>query len=153
MKSAHRTVMIVIIVWCLDGIPTFIFFDISPLTKTCVVTNTVYQIYISIYILGLLYLIPVLTLIIFGFLTYQNIRQTRILVEEQANRQLTRMIFIQIILIVISMIPIGSLTVYMLITISLVKDSNQLLKEYFVDTVFSLVSYLYYVVCLVFTKR
>jgi len=146
-------VIIVIIVWCLHGIPTFIFFDISPLSKTCVVTNTAYQIYLSIYILGLLCLAPILTLIIFGFLTYQNIRQTIVLAEEQADRQLTGMIFIQITLIVISMIPIGSLTVYILITSYFVKDSNQLLKEYFVDTVFSLVSYLYYVVCLVFTKR
>jgi len=46
IKLAHRTVMIVIIVWCLHGIPTFIFFDISPLTKTCEVTNTAYQIYL-----------------------------------------------------------------------------------------------------------
>lgn len=85
---------------------------------------------------------------VFGYLTYENIRRTQILAEERADRQLTRMMFIQVLLVVTSMTPYGVYIAYSLATANNVTDSNTLLKEYFIGTFLSSTSYFYYTVCL-----
>jgi hypothetical protein len=48
IKLTYRIVTIVVIVWFLHAIPCPIFYNISPVTNKCVITNTVYnRIYIS----------------------------------------------------------------------------------------------------------
>ena len=89
IKWTHRIVFIIIIIWCLHGIPIILFRDISPATNTCINTSDAYTIYMSIYILGLVCVIPVSIMIIFGYLTYRNIRQTRALAAQHADRQST----------------------------------------------------------------
>jgi hypothetical protein len=49
--------------------------------------------------------IPVLIEIVFRYLTYHNIRQTIVLSEEHADHQLTKMISIQVVLIIVSITP------------------------------------------------
>ena len=39
IKWSHRIVTIVIITWCLHAIPFCLYFNISPITKTCISTN------------------------------------------------------------------------------------------------------------------
>jgi fumarate reductase subunit D len=90
--------------------------------------------------------IAVLIMLVFGSLTYRNIRRTRALAEQQADRQLTKMVLMQIILVVISMIPFGIFTAYSLITAGVSKSIDQLTKEYFVLIILVLASYLYYIV-------
>ena len=53
---------------------------------------------------------------VFGCLTYRNIRQTRALAEQHADRQLVKMIFIEVVLVVISVIPYGIIGIYGLAT-------------------------------------
>jgi len=70
-------------------------------------TNIFYRQYLVTYTLIFLCAIPVLINVVFGCLAYRNIRQSRVLTEEHADRQLTRMTLIQILLIIISVIPPG----------------------------------------------
>lgn len=86
-------------------------------------------------------------MVLFGCLTYRNIRQTIVLVEEHADRQLTKMILIQVILIVVSITPYGIFSTYRFITNRFFKDNDRLIKENFAGVVLTLVSYLYYIVC------
>jgi hypothetical protein len=148
IKWAHRIVIIVIIIWCLHGIPVLLFYNISSITTTCVNTNTGYAIYVPIYLLGLICGIPVVIMVLFGYLVYRNIHLTRVLAEQQADRQLTRMILIQILLVVICIVPYSINIAYGLITSGVSKDTNRIIAEGFASTIFSLVSYLYYAVCL-----
>jgi hypothetical protein len=70
---------------------------------------------------------------VFGCLTYRNICQTRVLAEQQADRQLTRMTLFEVILVFTCLIPYSINSVYNLITENIIKDANQLLKEKFQD--------------------
>ena len=146
IKLAHRIVLIIIIIWCLHGIPVALFRNISPTTNTCVNTNAAYAIYTSVYILGLLCVIPVSTMIIFGYLTYRNIRQTRALAAQHADRQSAKMVFIQVLLLIICIVPYGINNAYSLITSNVTKDTNRLLNESFALAILSFVSYFYYAV-------
>jgi hypothetical protein len=148
IKWAHHIVIIITIIWYLHGIPVLVYYNISPVTMTCVNTNASYAIYGLIYLLGLVCGIPVLVMVIFGYLTYRNIHLTRVLAEQQADRQLVRMILIQVVLVVICITPYGIYSVYGLITSGVSKDTNRLIIEIFVLTIISLIPYIYYAVCL-----
>jgi hypothetical protein len=147
LKWAHRIVFIFIIFWCLHGIPVILVYNISPTTMTCIHTNAGFAIYAPIYLLGLICAIPVVTMVTFGYLTYRNIHSIRDLVAQQADRQLTEMILIQVILVVICIVPYGINNAYGLITSEMSKDANRLMIENFIVTILGLVSYLYYAVC------
>jgi len=147
IKWAHHIVIIVIIVWCLHGIPVVLFYDIPPIIMTCVNTNVGYGVYIPIYLLGLICVIPVLAMVTFGYLTYRNIHLTRVLAEQQADRQLAKMTLIQVILVVICFVPYSIYVAYSLITSGVSKDISRLIIESFVYTILSLLTYLYYAVC------
>jgi hypothetical protein len=148
IKWAHRTVLIVIVVTCLHGVPNFVYLDISPITYTCVNINNAYSIYRSIYTLSLTCFIPISIMVIFGYLTYRNIHQIRVLAGQQLDRQLIRMTLIQVILIVISHTPYGINNVYGLITSGNSKNPDRLSKESFATTTVTLLTYIYYTVCL-----
>ncbi|CAF3806547.1 unnamed protein product [Adineta steineri] len=146
IKWAHRMMFIVIIVWCLHGIPQILFYDISSITQTCRIINASYSIYASIYVLSLTCIIPIVVMIVFGYLTYRNIHLTRVIrAEQQADHQLVRMTLIQVILVVISITPYGMNNVYGLITSTISKDPDRLTKESFVSTILSLFTYVNYV--------
>ncbi|UJR11668.1 hypothetical protein I4U23_015849 [Adineta vaga] len=144
IKLTHRLVCIVMIVWCIHGIPPLLYSDISPITKSCVNMNAAYGVYIPIYLLGLICVVPILVMVIFGYLTYRNIHMTRGLVRQYADRQLVRMTLFQVILVVFSFFPYGTYSAYSLVTAGMTKDGNRLLQEAFAITVLSLVPYFYY---------
>ncbi|CAF4153866.1 unnamed protein product [Adineta steineri] len=146
IKWAHRMMFIVIIVWCLHGIPQILFYDISSITQTCRIINASYSIYASIYVLSLTCIIPIVVMIVFGYLTYRNIHLTRVIrAEQQADHQLVRMTLIQVILVVISITPYGINNVYGLITSTISKDLDRLTKESFISTILSLFTYVNYI--------
>ena len=144
IKWAHRILFIVIIFWFIHGSISTIFYNITPIR--CYPTNPIYDQYVNVYILLFLCLLPITIMIIFGFLTYKNLRETILLLEEHADRQLANMILIQVLLIMISMIPFGTFYTYRLITNGISKDTNRLLKENLVNVILTLVSYFYYIV-------
>jgi hypothetical protein len=152
IKWAHRIVLISMIIWCLHEIPVLVFFDISPITKICLNTNSNYATYVSIYILVHVSAIPVLIIIVFGCLTYRNIRQTISLARQRVDRLITKINLIQVGLILISNTPFGIFYAYSLITVGVNKSINRLMEESFIILIFNLISYFYYVVCISFEK-
>jgi hypothetical protein len=69
IKWAHRIVFIVSIIWFLHGIPYLLFYNISPITTTCVNINIIFVIYTPIYIIVLLSTVPVVVMVLFAYLT------------------------------------------------------------------------------------
>ncbi|CAF1298980.1 unnamed protein product [Adineta ricciae] len=119
---------IVVIIWCIHGIPPILYSNISPTTKACGNMNARYADYIPFYLLGLICAIPIVVMVTFGYLTYRNIHLTRAL----------------IILVIISFFPYGTYSVYNLVTTGMPKDAYRLFQEAFAITVLSLVPYFYY---------
>ena len=152
MKWAHHIVFIVIIVWCLHGILPLWFQYISPITNICVYTDPIYAIYSSIYLLGLVCIIPVSIMTIFGYLIYRHIHSIRLLAEQQVDRHLVKMTLIQVILLAVTIVPYGINSTYGLITSKMIKDDNRLLIESFISTIVILIVYIYYAVCVFFGK-
>jgi hypothetical protein len=150
IKWAYRIIFIVIFASCLHGIPCLVYFDIIGISKLCEIINTTYAIYIPIFFFVLLCVTPIFIMILFGCLTYRNIRQTIVLAEQHADRQVTRMIFIQVILVVISNTPNSVYTAYGLITKYSTKDYGRQAKEYLTAVIITLFSYSYYILCLLF---
>jgi hypothetical protein len=148
IEWARRSVFVVIIVWCLHGIPCILFYTILPDSSKCTSINAMYAAYLPICILVLICAAPVTIMIIFGYLAYRNIRQTIVLAERHADRQLTKMTLIQVVLVVICIAPSGVNSAYGLITARVAKDANRLIIENFALTVLSLIAYFYYAVCL-----
>jgi hypothetical protein len=153
IKLAHRLVFIAIIIWCLHGIAPILSSNISPITQSCVITNPGFQMYTSLYVLGFVLTFPVVTMIIFGYLTYRNIRLTRVLARQQADRQLTRMILIQVVLVLVSIVPYGIYHVYSQITSGISKDVNRLQIENFISTVLTNLAFGYVAVCFIHFKK
>jgi hypothetical protein len=87
-------------------------------------------------------------MVVFGWLTYRNIHQIIVLAKENVDRQLVRMTLIQVGLVIISLVPYGIYNTYILITSSVTKDPDRQEKEYLAGTILSMVTYFYYVVCL-----
>ena len=69
---------------------------------------------------------PILVMMIFGILTYRNMRLLKRTAElSNADRQLVIMVGLQIILALLATIPYGSYQVYALATASIVKSAEQ----------------------------
>jgi len=148
IKSARVIVIIVIIIWCLHGIPVFLYYNIPPITYGCASTNPGYGAYVAVFVSVIICAIPVFVIIIFGYLGYRNIRLTRRLVEQHPDRQMTKMTLIQAILVVISISPSGIFGIYLYITTGVAKDADRIVIENFANIVLVLVSYFFYIVCL-----
>ncbi|CAF1524503.1 unnamed protein product [Adineta ricciae] len=86
-------------------------------------------------------------IIIFGSLTYRNIRGTIVLAEQQADRRLIRMIFSQVILLFIDTILLGGYQTYNTITSGMMKNQDRLLKEYLAYAIISTMATFYHVIC------
>ena len=146
IKWTHKILVIAIIIWSIHGIFGPIFYNITSVR--CSSTNPIYAEYATIYIIVILCFIPVSIMILFGCLTHRNLCQTIVLAAQHADHQLAQMTFIQIILIIISITPYGINSAHRLNTTNTVKDNDRQIKENFATTMFILISYLYYIVCL-----
>jgi hypothetical protein len=147
IKWAHRIILVVIFACCLHATPCLVYLDISSSSKICAFDNTAYAVYVPIFFFVLLCIAPIFIMLLFGCLTYRNIRRTIVLAQQRADQQVTRMIFIQVILVVISNTPNSVFTAYQLITQDNTRDYSRQTKEYLCEVVISLFSYSYYVVC------
>ena len=92
-------------------------------------TNSMYAIYAPIHMIALLCVVPVLAMVVFGCLTYRNMRQIKTLTGQNDDCQLTQMVLIQVIVIVICFIPRDNHYPYSLITSASVKNADRQLKE------------------------
>ena len=152
IKFAHRMAIGVLIIGWLVNIPWLIYQDISSSSHLCVITSITLSTFLPIYSLVFYSTIPVLIMIIFGYLTFRNIRQTTALNEQRADRQLARMICMQVILVAVSEIPYGIYNAYSLSTAGVVKNADRLDKELFAYIVTALMAYGNFAVRLFFEK-
>ena len=124
----------------------FVFFNISPTINACAPVNNAYALSFQLCTLIGLGAIPILIMFVFGSLTYRNIRQTRALLQQHADRQLVKMISIEVVLAVISVTPFSINGIYGLATAGVVKSEDRQEKESFVTTIVAVLSYCYYAV-------
>lgn len=149
IRWSQRIVMMVILTWCLHGVPFLLYYDISPITGHCINTNAAFAIYFpTIYILTLNCAIPVVIMTSFGYLAYMNIQGTRALVQQRADRQLTSMVLITVVLVVVSYVQYGIYNAYLLIASKFPKDNNKIMLENFFGAIANIVCYFYFSVCI-----
>ncbi|CAF1301117.1 unnamed protein product [Adineta ricciae] len=84
-------------------------------------------------------------MILFGYLAYRSIHQGIVLSKQQVDRQLTRITFVQVLLVAVSMTPYGIFNVYMMTTKDYSKDAYRQMQEYFISAIVGLISYFYFV--------
>ncbi|CAF1053527.1 unnamed protein product [Adineta ricciae] len=144
IKISHRVSFIITVICCLHAIPFYLYIEISPITKTCVPVNPGLAAYVPIYFLIILCGIPASILLIFGSLTYRNIRRTINLSERCADRQLLKMTVLQIILLVCCTGPLGVYYLYSLFTSEIIKDQDRITKEYLAYAMISTEQGFYY---------
>ncbi|CAF3599151.1 unnamed protein product [Adineta steineri] len=125
IKWAHRISAGVVVFWTLNCAPDLIFVYIR--SNVCGNYNVIWTTYYTYVNYWFFYTIaPMITVIVFGTLAYRNMRtlaNTRQL--QGADRQLTRMIFGQIILIIISISPGAFFHAYSLTSTYLNKTAEQ----------------------------
>jgi hypothetical protein len=148
IRNAYGCSIFLSIICLVHGIPFFIYYDISSKTKLCSSTSDALKLYLPIFVLGIFLLIPTSLTIIFGFLTYRNINQSVGLTNQHADRQLTIMICVQVILIILTTIPYGIFNIYSFATTDTIKDQDRLKKESLIFTIISLNTYIYIGVCI-----
>ena len=149
IKWAHRILYVIIVAACIYGSPYLLYYNISPISQTCVITNDSFRNFVSVAGFIIATALPVVLMIIFGYLAYRNIHETIVLAKERADRQLTKMVLIQVLIVLISNVPYCIATAYFTITAGVVKDFDRQMKEYFALTIISLTSYLCHSVCLI----
>ncbi|CAF1453641.1 unnamed protein product [Adineta ricciae] len=146
IEYAYRITLLIFTISCLHAIPCLIYYDISPVTKTCVLVNSAYAKYIPIYSLSLTCFGPIIVMIVFSYLAHQNIQSTRVLAEQQAGRQLRKMTLFHVVLVIVVILPYSINVIYLLKTAGDFKDTNRLINESFASTVMALLTYVYYAV-------
>ena len=107
VKIVRNIIIGMIIFWFLHGIPFAFYIDIiqSPFDSNlliCESSNIKFGMYISFgFILLLMGVLPLTTMIIFGLLTYYNVRnlayRTVPLIRRELDKQLTQMVLVQVI--------------------------------------------------------
>ena len=149
IQLAHKIVCVLIVVWgIIEIINSFCFYNISPMTDICMPISAGHAFYISIFTLVFLAAIPLSLMVLFGYMTYRNIRRTRTLADQHADRQLIKMVLLKVAIVVISLTPFNINSIYGLITADVSKDADRQSKENFTSTMGSLLTYLYYTVYL-----
>ncbi|CAF0759767.1 unnamed protein product [Adineta steineri] len=134
----------VVVFWTFTCVPDLIFTYIS--SNVCGNYNVIWGTYYTYVNHWFFYIIvPLVTVIVFGILAYRNIRtlaNTRQL--QGADRQLTYMIFGQIILIIISVLPDATFRAYSSASLSVNKTVEQAGIEYFIFNVLNSVANITY---------
>lgn len=153
IKWAHRIAIIVIISCCLYGTPYIIFANLAPNTGICIYTNTIFQVYVPLFVVLVLAITVSLILIIFGYLAYRNIQRTTALAEQGAQIQLTRMVCMQVILTVSCLTPYCVYTIYIWLTAGILQTMNPNSIEYCISTVSGLLMWMTYAVCFVRCRK
>ena len=114
IKTARYLIFGVATFTVLYGIPYVIYFNhiVSPFTSeiACTITNVIYQRYITVFHTPLLVsALPLLIMSIFGILAYYNVKQIAYravpLVRRELDKQLTKMVLVQVFADVLALLP------------------------------------------------
>ncbi|CAF3107505.1 unnamed protein product [Rotaria sp. Silwood2] len=115
IKVARYAVIGTILVWLLHGIPSLLYFNVTVSSSNtnlsfCLMTNRVFQQYFTYgYAFILMGILPLVIMVLFGSLAYYNVRnlayQTVPLVRRELDKQLTKMVLVQVIFNIFVLIP------------------------------------------------
>lgn len=147
IKIARCASIIIMILWWLHGIPWLINRQISPITGLCFYADSRFTVYASIFIFGILCGCHIATMILFSLLTYRNIQKTTVLSQRKIDRQVLLMVWCQVALIIVGLIPYGITVTYTFITSNLTKTDDRKLQEALVSSVTYTFCHIIYGVC------
>ncbi|CAF3781403.1 unnamed protein product [Rotaria socialis] len=140
MKNAYRTSLFAVIIWWLHGCLWLYFQDMSPKRGTCFYRINAFFIYTAfLFCIGIC-IIPILTTVTFGILTYRNMKNIIALARLRIDRQFTSIVFSQVLLSLIGLSPYGINLVYLITTSNIQKNTDRIVKE-------SLVANIAYLFC------
>jgi hypothetical protein len=112
---------------------------------TCVTTNGTYALFRSYFIVvGLYLVIPVMTISVFGFLTYRQLQKLTAHQQRSLSaltKQMTRMVLFEIVIILIFVTPYALATIYFVATASMIKSVYRLAQESVIQVVFNIYGY------------
>ena len=115
VKTAHRLVIIAALFWLVHGIPYLIFYDRVNMPNStrlyCTSRNHIYlQYHTYIFTLTLIGFLPLLVTVVFGLLSYRNVRRMTYravpLIRRELDKQLTVMVLVQVILNCFTVLPL-----------------------------------------------
>ncbi|CAF0997608.1 unnamed protein product [Adineta steineri] len=113
--------------WCIHEIPYFIFQDLVIVggTPMCITTNTIYAQYRSyIVILGILTIIPIIVISIFGFFTVRHMKTIGVKrLLSSFTRQTISMALFQILAVLVFTSLFAASQIYSIITANVAKGS------------------------------
>lgn len=145
---AQCSVLVTVIVWMGHSVPDLIYRQLvqNPVTSatTCLLINPqtfdTYRSYVSIPLyIGV---IPTIILTVTGTLTYRNMNVLqRVRQREAIQRQLTRMILIQIPIILVPTMPYVIFTEYQIFSANVPKENFQRMAENIISNVLTLIFY------------
>jgi len=144
IKSTYISIFLLNAFWMLHGILQLVFYTIRSDTNACGYIDPGYTVYTQIYLFGWNFGIPVFILVLFTYLTYRNLHQSTRITELGIDRQLVRMVFLQVALFMIFLLPYGILNTYSAATVSVVKNINRLRIENLLWTILTLWTYIFY---------
>lgn len=114
VKAAHRLVIIAALFWFAHGIPYLLFYDhVHMMNSTrvyCTSRNPIYlQYHTYVFTLILTGCLPIFITVLFGLLSYRNVRRMAYravpLIRRELEKQLTMMVLIQVILNCFTVLP------------------------------------------------
>jgi hypothetical protein len=158
IKLAQRVTMINLLVWILHGIPYLIYFDHVPSAQisgkiSCSSTNpgfAQYRTYIILFVLS--GFLPVVIPTVFGWMAYRNVQQiayrTVPLVRRELDRQLTKMVLVQVIVNVFTLLPYTIVNV-LSVNASLISNSITQASLQLASTITLVIYYLYFSVSII----
>ena len=156
IKIARYMIIGAAIIIVLHGIPSLIYYNhiLSSLTGqiSCAITNTIFQKYYTlIYNILFASVLPIITMIVFGLLAYRNVQQiahrTVPLVRRELDKQLTRIVLVQVFSDVLVFLPLSIFGCYLIIR-NAPSDSIQALQLMYIYNILIVVYYWHFVVCL-----
>lgn len=154
IKLAYCLCLIAFLLVIVHGIPSIIIFNHipSPVANRflCIFTNDFYQKYrtygFNVVLGGIL---PVFITILFGSLTYRNIRQiayrTVPLVRRELDKQLTNMVFVQVIYVFIAIVPYTTVII-LLTNLNLQNQPLLTAQLQFAESLGAIIYYSYFIV-------
>ena len=155
-KVATGLVTVALVVWIGHGVPFLLYYSllIDPISgrAICRITDTVFATYfIYCYQLVMVTLFPVLFSILFGFLAYRNVRQLAYreipLVRRELDKQLTRMVLVQVIFNIFTIIPFA-IVLFLVFQVPINTEITIRKNLEFANTLTFLLYYVYYAVSL-----
>jgi hypothetical protein len=156
IKFARYILLGAVIVCILHGIPFALYYDhiVSPITNitSCIITNVIFQNYQNFFdIPALLSMIPAIIMTLFGVLAYRNVQKiayrTVPLVRRELDKQLTKMVLIQVLYNLLAVVPLSIQTIIFII-IGSSSDSFVLLQRALIVNLADMLYFFHFVVCI-----